>query len=141
MDKSTVSGWRARRRVPTRFVKMLDEPGRGTFNTGEVSGELQERAYSIALARFVLLRHDLAASGEVNKSLPAFRQMLPFWLIVHRAVHDMLSTVESLQIDLDAAQVLILQDDLLHPERTKIRVARQLEEDLRDNPQLTGSGR
>ncbi len=89
----------------------------------------------------MLLRHDLAASGEVNRSLPAFRQMLPFWLILHRAVHDMLSTVKSLQIDLDAAQVLILQDDLLHPERTKVRVARQLEEDLRDNPLLTGSGR
>ncbi len=141
VDKRTVSSWRARQRVPARFAKMLDEPGRGTFNIGEVSGELQERACAIALARFVLLRHDLAASGEVNKSLPAFRQMLPFWLILHRAVHDMLSTVENLQIDLDAAQVLILQDDLLHPEGTKARVARQLEEDLRDNPQLTSAGR
>lgn len=136
VDKRTVSAWRARQRVPARFAKMLDEPRRGTFNTGEVSGELQERAYAIALARFVLLRHDLAASDEVNKSLPVFRQMLPFWLLVHRAIHEMLSRVETLQVDLDTAQALILQEDLRDSAATRARVAKDLEEDLRDNPHL-----
>lgn len=137
VDKSTVSGWRARGRVPARFTSMLEAPSEGTLlDLRNISGELQERAYPIGNLRFVLLRQDIARSGDIDRALPLLRDMLPYWLVLHRAVHDLLKRVEMLQVDLETAQALLLQEDLRDPDATALRVERDLQEDMTDNPTL-----
>lgn len=137
VDKSTVSGWRARGRVPSRFTKLLETPREGTLlDLRNISGEMPERAYPIGNLRFILLRQELARSGDVDRALPVLRDMLPYWLVLHRAVHDLLKRVETLQVDLETAQALLLQEDLRDPDATARRVERQLQEDLADNPWL-----
>lgn len=133
VDKSTVSGWRARGRVPSRFVKLLEaEP----IPAYDVWPELHDRANAVALARYTVLRSEVAMTGNTDQSLPAFLDTRPFWLVMHRAVHDLRAKMEALKIDLPAAAALLLQDDLRSPRETAKRVAEMLAEDLADNPDL-----
>lgn len=141
VDKSTISGWRTRGRVPARFVELVQAPEQGLVPVASLSGELQERAYPVGLARFIILRQDLVRSGRPDEALPILRDMHPFWLVLHRAVHDLLGKVETLRVDLETAQALLLQDDLRDPEATAKRVAAALEEDIADNPGLVGQTR
>lgn len=139
INQSTISSWKQRGRVPSRFTRMIEQPEAGAMpDLRGVSGQLQERAYPIGIARFALLRRDLIGGGDVDKALPVLRDMLPFWLVIHRAVHDMLTRVEELGVDFETAQALILQEDLRDPDATAKRIAGQVEEDLTDNPHLTG---
>lgn len=137
VDKSTVSGWRARGRVPARFLKMVDSPEKGILpDLGRTSGELQERALPIAHVRFILLRADVVRSADTDRAMATMRDTKPFWLILHRALHELLSKVEALNIDLETAQALLLQADLTDPDATARRVEAQVAEDLADNPSL-----
>ena len=133
IDKSTVSGWRARGRVPTRFVKLLaTEP----IPSVEVWPELHDRGTAVALARYVIMRNEVAMSGNVDMALPAFLHVQPFWIVMHRAVHDLRAKMDTLHVDLQTAAALLLQEDLRSPRDTAARVARMLAEDLADSPHL-----
>jgi hypothetical protein len=134
VNQSTISSWRARGSVPQRFQRMLQDPENGVVDSREVGGEVRESAQAIALLRFTLLRQELARSRDVDRAMVVFSDLKPFWLVMHRAVHDLLSKIEALSVELRTAQALILQDDLRDPEATAERVAAHLSEDLADNP-------
>jgi hypothetical protein len=51
-------------------------------------------------------------------------------------VHDLLTRVEELRVDLHTAQALVLQDDLRDVEATARRTEEQLAHDFADNPGL-----
>ena len=44
--------------------------------------------------------------------------------------------MDALSVDLVTAQALLMQEDMRDPEATKRRIADQVEEDFRDNPQF-----
>lgn len=133
IDQSTISSWRSRGRVPSRFVKLLEaEP----VPSREVWPELHDRGTAIALARYTILRNEVAMMGDVDKALPAFLDVKPFWIVMHRAVYDLRAKMDALNVDLQAAAALLLQEDLRSPQDTAKRVAAMLAEDLADNPQL-----
>lgn len=139
VDQSTISSWRSRGRVPERFVKMLDTGKKaGSSEAPQVWGELQERAQTIALIRFTLIRSKVAQSGDVDRALGVFLDLKPFWLVLHRSIHELRIKMEALRVDLKTAQALVMQDDLRDPEATTQRVEQQLEEDIADNPWLAG---
>lgn len=135
VDQSTISSWRSRGRVPERFVKMLDTGKKtGLDEAPQVWGELQERAQTLALIRFTLIRNEVAQSGDVDRALGVFLDLKPFWLVLHRSVHELRIKMETLRVDLKTAQALLMQEDLRDPKTTTRRVKRQLEEDIADNP-------
>lgn len=135
VDQSTISSWRSRGRVPERFVKMLDTGKKtGLDEVPQVWGELQERAQTLALIRFTLIRNEVAQSGDVDRALGVFLDLKPFWLVLHRSVHELRIKMETLRVDLKTAQALLMQEDLRDPKTTTRRVERQLEEDIADNP-------
>ncbi|AVL53257.1 hypothetical protein CEP88_11995 [Roseobacter denitrificans] len=116
---------------------MLEPPKEGVSKNATQSWpELEERGQSIALVRFTILRQKIASSGDVDTALPVFLDLLPFWLVMHRAVHELRLKMEALKVDLKTAQALLMQEDLRDPQATLDRVANQLEEDLKDNPHL-----
>ena len=133
IDQSTISAWRARGRVPKRFVDFLDEDVEAK---PQIWAELQERAQTIALVRFTLLMHDTAVSGDVDKAMTEFMDLKAFWLVMHRAVHELRLKMENLKLDITAAQALLLQEDLRDPSSTKVRVTECLAEDIKDNSWL-----
>ncbi|WP_132695442.1 hypothetical protein [Rhodovulum steppense] len=119
IDQSTISSWRSRGRVPQCFVKMLEAGDKGPGSaTPQVWGELQDRAASVALVRFTLLRQELARSHDVDRALAVFLDMRPFRPVLHRAVHELRLKMEALPVDLAAAQALIMQEDLRAPDAT-----------------------
>lgn len=142
VDKSTISGWRARGSVPQKFVKLLRSNGSSAasgpidWSTLEAWPELQERSRAIGLLRFTLLRSELARSGDVDRAMNAFIDQKPFWLLMYRAAHDLGLKMQVLGVEMKTAQALILQDDLRDPERTALRVAKHLAEDIAENPGL-----
>ena len=139
VDQSTISSWRSRGRVPERFVKMLDTGKKaGSSEAPQVWGELRERAQTIALIRFTLIRSKVVQSGDVDRALGVFLDLKPFWLVLHRSIHELRIKMEALRVDLKTAQALVMQDDLRDPEATTQRVEQQLEEDIADNPWLAG---
>lgn len=133
LNQSTISSWRARGRVPSKFVRELESNG---AKPPQIWGELQDRALPVAHGRYILLRAGVVLSGDVEKAMRALSDVRAFWLVLHRAVHDIRTKMDALNIDLAAAQMLILQADLSDPEATATRVRDQIEEDLRDNPWL-----
>lgn len=137
IDQSTISSWKARGRVPDRFTKLLaDEDGRGSTEPPQVSGEMTNRATSIALGRYTILLGDVAKSGDIDRAMTAYLDLRPFWLVLNRAVHELRVKIETLHIDPSAAQALILQEDFRDPAATAAKVKQQLREDLEDNPWL-----
>ena len=82
------------------------------------------------------MRNKVAMSGNTDKAIPAFLELKPFRLVMHRAVHDLRTKMKLLNIDLQAAAALLLQEDLRNPQKTAFRVSAMLSEDLADNPQL-----
>lgn len=138
IDQSTISSWRSRGRVPQRFVKMLETIDKGAAaEPPQVWGELQDRATSVSLVRFTLLRQELARSRDIDSALSVFLDLKPFWLVLHRVVHELRMKMEALKVDLATAQALLMQEDLRDPEATAARVQRQLSEDLNNNPWLS----
>ena len=133
IDKSTISSWRSRGRVPEKFQSMIENGAVAAVEHPDVWGELQERANAVALLRFTLLRADLARQGGSDRALPVFRDMRPFWLILNRVVVEMRSKLETLGVDLDTAQALLMHDDLRDPLATAGRVSSDLNQDLADN--------
>jgi len=77
-------------------------------------------------------------SGDLDSALPAFLDVKPFFLVMHRAVYDLRVKMETLKVDLQTAAALLLQEDLRSPRETAIRVAAMLVEDINDNPDLKG---
>ena len=139
VDQSTISAWRARGRVPERFVKMVDGAAKAPSSEApQVWGELQERAQTIALVRFTLIRREVVFSGNVDKALGLFLDLKPYWLILNRAVHELRLKMEASRVDLKTAQALLMQEDLRDPVLTTGRVEQQLAEDIADNPWLEG---
>lgn len=137
VDQSTISSWRARGRVPNKFIKFLREPANiSSAEMGDIWPEMTSCATAVALVRYTLLRHEVASSGEVDRGLSVFLTLKPWWFVVHRAAHDLRSKMEALGIDLKTAQALIMQYDLRDPAATAGRVEQQLAEDLHDNPLL-----
>lgn len=135
IDQSTISSWKARGRVPQKFTKLLEE-SEAKPQPPEVWPELQDRATAVALVRFILLRSELARSRDVDQAIATLRDLKPFWLAMHRAVHDLRAKMEALGTDLGTAEALLFQEDLRDPDATAERVRAQLAEDLSDNPWL-----
>ena len=133
VDKSTVSGWRSRGRVPDRYVKIIETDN---VPSRDVWPELHDKGTAVALARYAIMRNKVAMSGNTDKAIPAFLELKPFRLVMHRAVHDLRTKMKLLNIDLQAAAALLLQEDLRNPQKTAFRVSAMLSEDLADNPQL-----
>ena len=77
-----------------------------------------------------------AKPERFNKAISAFLELKPFWFVMHRAVHDLRTKMKLLNIDLQAAAALLLQEDLRNPQETAVRVSAMLSEDLADHPQL-----
>lgn len=142
IDKSTISGWRARESVPQKFVKLLRSKGSSAASgpidlfTLEAWPELQERSRAIGLLRFTLLRSEVARSGDIDRAMNTFIDQKPFWLLMVRAAHDLSLKMQALGVEMKTAQALILQDDLRDPDATSQRVAKHLAEDIADNPGL-----
>jgi len=135
IDQSTISSWRARGRVPSKFAKLLEG---APVPSHEVWPELHDRGTAVALARYSILRNETAMSGDLDSALPAFLDVKPFFLVMHRAVYDLRVKMETLKVDLQTAAALLLQEDLRSPRETAIRVAAMLVEDINDNPDLKG---
>lgn len=139
LDKSALTAWRSRGRVPERYQDFLEKMRNGEpFQEFAVWPELQSAGHRIALIRFTLLRHDEARSGNVDQAMQVFKSLKPFWLIMYRSVHDVRMKMLAVGAELKTAQALVMQQDLRDPEATAARVAAQLAEDLRDNPTLFG---
>ena len=139
LDKSALTAWRSRGRLPEKYQTFLEQIKSGVpLQELDVWPELQAAGTRVALIRFTLLRHDLAQSGEVDHAMPVFMTLKPFWLIMYRAVHDLRLKMLALGAELKTAQALIMQEDLSNPLATSARVALQLDEDLKENPTLRG---
>lgn len=135
LDKSTVSGWRARGRVPPRYTKLLEAE---QIPSIDVWPELHDRGTAVALARYTILNNQIAMSGDADKALRTFLEVKPFWIVMHRAFTDIRAKMDALNIDIQSAAALLLQEDLRNPEETAKRVGAMLAEDLADNPHLAG---
>ncbi|MBZ0129486.1 MAG: helix-turn-helix domain containing protein [Rhodobacteraceae bacterium] len=137
IDKSTISSWRSRGRVPGRFINLIGAASaKPLFEPPAVWGELQEYANAAALLRFTLLRSELANSGDADQALQVFRDIKPFWLILHRAAWEIRAKVEKLEIGIEAAQAILMHEDISDPKAAAARIQQQLDEDLADNPWL-----
>lgn len=131
LDKSTISGWRSRGRVPDRFVRFL----RADAFEKEVWPELYDRAIAVGNARYAMLQQNVLNSNDLNQAMAAFLHTKPYWLVMHRAMHELRIKMEVLGIDLSTAAALLLQNDLQDTSATAKRVADLLAEDIADSPE------
>jgi hypothetical protein len=122
INQSTISSWKARGRVPRKFVQFLeDKADKVASQPVDTGGELQDRCTAVALVRFTILRRDLVSSGDVDKTLGAFRDMRFFFVIMHRALHDIRQKMRATGVDMATAQALVMHNDLRTPSERNYR--------------------
>lgn len=137
IEQSTISAWRARGRVPERYVNLLQKPtSENAAKPPQIRGEIEGFGQALALARFTLLRSEIAFSKDVDRAISVFRDLKPFWVMMNRAIHELRLKMETLSVDLVTAQALLIQEDMRDPDAALLRIADQLAEDFRDNPNL-----
>lgn len=117
VDKSTVSSWRRRDNVPTRFQKVLS----GDLSAQAVQappvewGEEEQKAFSLALFRYCRLYADIVKRGEFRDLARLFPTgMGVFWILMGSAHKDLINRQGSGQHSLDTALSLCIYDDLEH---------------------------
>ena len=133
VDQSTISSWQARGRVPDQFIEFLKDP---VSQKSQIWQELTDCATAVALLRYTLLMHEVAAGRDIDRGMGVFLTLKPWWIIMHSAAHELRLKMDTLDTDLKTAQALIMQDDLRDPDATSRRTALQLAEDQADNPHL-----
>lgn len=140
LDKSTVSSWRSRGRVPERFTKLLTAEPSDLFPWDEpleVLRELQPVAMPIALFRYSLLLNDPESGLADNEAMLAFlTNLLPFNSVIFRAAVDLRKRQKAVGVKPEVAQLLVLQDDIRDRQATLTRTREQLREDVEHNPGL-----
>lgn len=143
IDKSTISSWRSRGRVPSKFVAYLEE-GNGNARSELLSQDemlpmFAEMTVGIAAFRLALVMdsgHPMVADQD---ALTLFLQeRLPFFALQHRAVLDVRDRVIALGVKPETARLLVIQADLSDRKAALSRTLEHLEEDLRDNEGALG---
>lgn len=138
IDKSTVSSWKSRGRVPERFSRLLNEDPTSLFPDGlsrEMVSELAMPAQPIAIFRFSLMLND--PSGQLanpEKKLAFLTHELAFHSVMIRAALDLWERKSALNVKPEVAALLVLQDDIRDEEATLVRARSQLAEDMMHNP-------
>ncbi len=116
IEKSTISSWKARGRVPGRFVRILAGDGHTAFDSPPIGwGEEEKAAFSLALFRFSRAYADIVAKGEYRELMPLFQAGSGhFWWLMSRAQKALIERQERNALDINTAKAMVIFDDLTH---------------------------
>lgn len=114
IDKSTVSSWRARGRVPDRFLKMLEGASHQAVGAAPLHwGDHEHAAFQLALFRYARLVSDTVASGDYRSNIDLLMKAeTDFWILMNAAQMDIAERPANNPYDPSTAAMLIVHDDL-----------------------------
>ena len=119
VDKSTVSSWKARNKVPFKYRNILV----GAANAGFISppvrwGDRESAAFSIALFRFCAAVKDVVEDGSIEPVTEWFTSNgVPFWAVFAVALEDVDDKMQAVGRSADEARMIILANEAQHSER------------------------
>lgn len=118
VDKSTISSWRSRNRVPEKYLELLKLDLRNFFISPPSKwGELEKAALGLALFRVSLATKEVIEAADYHETMKTFHLSGTFWLIFSKALKDILRRQEDGGYPLESAQAMKFFDDLQEPER------------------------
>lgn len=119
VDKRTVSAWRSRGSVPTRYWSIVEGGDPQSITTPPMRWDEHERA-AFDLAMFRLSRALLpeTAGGEFRSAMQAFGGAWAyFWEIMYQARHDLVEQMNNGSAGVQSAFALLVHSDLERDDR------------------------
>lgn len=116
IEKSTVSSWKSRGRVPNRFLRILSGEDHQFIAAPPIGwGEEEQAAFSLALFRFSRAFADIIAKGEYRSLVQLFTPASShFWWLMSQAQQDLIKRQAHSGVSVSAAEALVMFDDLEH---------------------------
>ncbi|WP_164881741.1 helix-turn-helix domain-containing protein [Paenirhodobacter populi] len=116
IEKSTISSWKSRGRVPSRFLRILSGENHEFIAAPPVGwGEEEEAAFSLALFRFSRAFSDVISRGEYRSLVQLFTPAAAhFWWLMSQAQEDLIKKQAHSGVSVSAAEALVMFDDLEH---------------------------
>ena len=116
IDKSTVSSWRSRKRIPERFSSILDgDVIEHRSSPPELWGDIEDTAFSLALCRYTLAFKNIVDAGDYQEAMHTFRDNRRFWLIMNNAASSLQERMRDGSFDLSSAFAVLLHEDMKEP--------------------------
>ena len=134
VDQSTVSTWKKRGRVPDHVLRKI-EPVSSSVEAME-RGELHDGVTAIASVRWALAVSTVLRNQTPEENFRDYKKATRFFIVIYRANLDVIEAVKNLEVDINTACAIILQNDLKDLDACAQKTLTDLEEDLRDNPHL-----
>ena len=113
IDKSTISSWRSRKRVPRRFERILEGENHQMIAAPPMGwGDHEKEAFRLALFRFTRLFAETARGDDYVPIVDTFEpNSAAFWLLLGASQEDMMRLMgEYSYTPHDAARRLIYTD-------------------------------
>lgn len=128
IDKSTVSSWRSRGRVPDRFRRIAEGDSHEAVATLPTRwGEHEDKSFQLALFRYSRLFGPTAGSGDFRAAMELFSKGTFLWYMLTNAQDDLAERQKNGD-SLSTAFALTLHEDIASPDSSCERDLRRLEE-------------
>lgn len=116
IEKSTVSSWKSRGRVPNRFLRILSGENHQFIAAPPIGwGEEEQAAFSLALFRFSRAFSDIITKGEYRSLVQLFTPASShFWWLMSEAQQDLIKRQAHSGVSVSAAATMAMYDDLEH---------------------------
>lgn len=122
VSKATVSAWRARGRLPTRYADMSNIGSPHPVATPpRLWTDLELSAFELALFRYSRLFGNLAITGSMPDSFKVFRRTSFFWIIMSEATNELERRYAADGVSLDEAFTLSMHEDISNPDDARER--------------------
>lgn len=116
VDKSTVSSWRSRGRVPVRYLDIL-EGGSHQFSLNPPTRWTQHEqlAFELALFKFARIAKDIAVSDDYRENLDFFALGAGgwFWKLMSECLDELVKFADASGHGIATAQAILLHDYLV----------------------------
>jgi hypothetical protein len=128
LDKRTVSAWRARKRVPQRYIEMLNGQSSAAVAVGPVYWSYQEQAaFSLTLFRYSRSFQNEFNCYNISQALRVLSSSSDdFWALMKDAQRDLMNV--DMSNSPGSALAVLIHEDMKSPKETDEKCHRAMQE-------------
>lgn len=115
IDKSTISSWKTRNKVPSRIKEILESDMVAVQSSPVDWGPFQRRSFGLALLRITRVLNDRFDTADFQKAMKLTNSSGAFFMIMGRAEGDILNAQERGDYSFETATAIVLHDDMADP--------------------------
>lgn len=110
VDKSTISSWKARGKVPDRYIGILNgDSHQFILTTPPKWSTIEAKAFGLALYLHSVIAETIA-DADYRPTLALFSQQGFFWMLMNNCLHELVNHMEETGQDAHTAFAVVLHE-------------------------------